>query len=129
MVVDRIFILKFLKFGVVGFSGMILDFGITYLLKEKAKLNKFLSNSAGFVVAATNNYIWNRLWTFHSSNRDIPVEYMSFLIISLVGLGINNLVLYLLTDKLKLNFYLSKLFAIAIVTVWNFMMNLIVTFN
>lgn len=129
MIADKIFLLKFIKFGVVGFSGMVVDFGITYLLKEKAKLNKFLSNSAGFVVAATNNYIWNRLWTFQSHNNDIPVEYLSFFIIALVGLGINNLVLYLLTDKCKFNFYLSKLIAIAVVTVWNFLMNLFVTFG
>ena len=108
---------------------MIVDFGVTYLLKEKAKLNKFLSNSAGFVLAATNNYIWNRLWTFHSKNEDIPGEYLSFFIISLIGLGINNLTIYLLADRLKWNFYFSKLCATAVVMVWNFTMNLLVTFN
>lgn len=128
-VFDKILLLKFVKFGVVGCSGMIVDFGVTYLLKEKAKLNKFLSNSAGFVLAATNNYIWNRLWTFHSKNEDIPVEYLSFFIISLIGLGINNLTIYLLADRLKWNFYFSKLCATAVVMVWNFTMNLLVTFN
>lgn len=128
-VFDKILLLKFIKFGVVGCSGMIVDFGVTYLLKEKAKLNKFLSNSAGFVLAATNNYIWNRLWTFHSKNEDIPVEYLSFFIISLLGLGINNLTIYLLADRLKWNFYFSKLCATAVVMVWNFTMNLLVTFN
>lgn len=128
-VFDKILLLKFIKFGVVGCSGMIVDFGVTYLLKEKAKLNKFLSNSAGFVLAATNNYIWNRLWTFHSKNEDIPVEYLSFFIISLIGLGINNLTIYLLADRLKWNFYFSKICATAVVMVWNFTMNLLVTFN
>lgn len=128
-VFDKILLLKFIKFGVVGCSGMIVDFGVTYLLKEKAKLNKFLSNSAGFVLAATNNYIWNRLWTFHSKNEDIPVEYLSFFIISLIGLGINNLTIYLLADRLKWNFYFSKLCATAVVMAWNFTMNLLVTFN
>ena len=128
-VFDKILLLKFIKFGVVGCSGMIVDFGVTYLLKEKAKLNKFLSNSAGFVLAATNNYIWNRLWTFHSKNEDIPVEYLSFFIISLIGLGINNLTIYLLADRLKWNFYFSKLCATAVVMVWNFTMNMLVTFN
>lgn len=128
-VLDKILLLKFIKFGVVGCSGMIVDFGVTYLLKEKAKLNKFLSNSAGFVLAATNNYIWNRLWTFHSKNEDIPVEYLSFFIISLIGLGINNLTIYLLADRLKWNFYFSKLCATAVVMVWNFTMNMLVTFR
>ncbi len=128
-VIDKILILKFIKFGIVGFSGMIVDFGVTYLLKEKAGLNKFLSNSAGFVLAATNNYIWNRLWTFHSTSQDIPVEYLSFFTISLIGLGINNLTIYILADRLKWNFYVSKIFATAIVMLWNFSMNLLFTFG
>lgn len=127
--IDRIVILKFLKFSVVGFSGMLIDFGITWLLKEKARANKYIANSTGFILAATSNYIWNRLWTFESKSGEIAVEYFSFIIISVAGLGINNLVIYLLHDRLGMNFYLSKLVAIGIVTLWNFTMNLIFTFR
>ena len=126
--IDNALIWKFVKFCVVGFSGMVVDFGITWLCKEKFKWNKYLSNSFGFVLAATNNYIWNRLWTFQSTSAEIPVEYSKFLIIAIIGLGINNLVIYLLHDKFKLNFYLAKLFAIGVVTLWNFIMNYLFTF-
>ena len=126
--IDSALIWKFVKFCVVGFSGMVVDFGVTWLCKEKFKWNKYLSNSLGFVLAATNNYIWNRLWTFQSTSAEIPVEYSKFLIIAIIGLGINNLVIYLLHDKLKLNFYLAKLFAIGVVTLWNFIMNYLFTF-
>lgn len=122
-------IYKLLKFCVVGFSGMCLDFGITWLLKEKAKVNKYLANSTGFILAATSNYFFNRIWTFHSHNQQVITEYFSFITISLIGLGLSNLIIYLLTEKLKLNFYLSKLFAIAVVTIWNFVMNYLVTFK
>ena len=121
-------ILKFLKFCLVGFSGMVVDFGTTWLCKEKFKWNKYVSNSIGFVLAATNNYIWNRLWTFQSDNANIPIEYGKFFVISIIGLGINNLVVYLLHEKLKWNFYLSKLIAVGVVTVWNFTMNYRFTF-
>ena len=93
------------------------------------KLNKVSYMSAGSVRAATNNYIWHRLWTFHSKNEDIPVEYLSFFIISLIGLGINNLTIWILADRLKWNFYFSKLCATAVVMVWNFTMNLFFTFR
>ena len=125
---DRVLILKFLKFCIVGFSGMVVDFGVTWLCKEKFKWNKYVSNSIGFVLAATNNYIWNRLWTFQSDNANIPIEYGKFLVISVIGLGLNNLVIYLLHEKLKWNFYLSKLIAVGVVTVWNFVMNYRFTF-
>lgn len=126
--INRAIILKFLKFCLVGFSGMLVDFGFTWLCKEKFKWNKYVSNSIGFVLAATNNYIWNRWWTFQSDNANIPTEYGKFFVISVIGLGLNNLVIYLLHEKLKLNFYLAKLIAIGVVTVWNFTMNYRFTF-
>lgn len=127
--IDKVLIYKFIKFCVVGFSGVFVDFGTTWLLKEKVKLNKYVANSTGFVLAATSNYFFNRLWTFHSQNTHIATEYFSFFSISIAGLGINNLIIFILTDKLKLNFYLAKLIAVGVVTIWNFVMNYLFTFK
>jgi len=126
--IDTIFILKFLKFCVVGFSGMIVDFGTTWILKEKVKLNRYIANSCGFVLAASSNYMLNRIWTFESQNPEIATEFVSFFAISLFGLGLNNLILWLFSDKLKFNFYLSKILATGVVTLWNFGMNFLFTF-
>ena len=126
--IDKLVFLKFIKFCVVGFSGMVIDFGITWLLKEKIKLNKYIANSSGFIAAATSNYVLNRLWTFHSQNEHITTEFFSFLIIALLGLGLNNLIIRLFSDKLKYNFYLSKIIAIGVVTLWNFGLNYFFTF-
>lgn len=126
---NSIFILKFIKFCVVGFSGMIIDFGTTWLLKEKVKLNKYVANSTGFILAATSNYFLNRIWTFDSHNSSVETEYLSFLAISLVGLLLNNLFIYIFSDRYKINFYLSKAFAIGLVTLWNFGMNYLFTFR
>lgn len=129
LLITRELILKFLKFGMVGASGVIVDFGFTYLCKEILKLQKYLANAIGFTLAASSNYIFNRIWTFHSLNPEIGIEYSKFLLISLIGLGINTLILWLLVSKYNKKFYVSKLFAIGIVTVWNFFINLIFTFN
>lgn len=126
--IDSALIVKFLKFCVVGFSGMVVDFGVTWLCKEKFRWNKYVSNSLGFTLAATNNYLWNRLWTFQSNNANIPIEYGKFFLISVIGLGINNFVIYFLHEKLKLNFYFAKIFAIGVVSIWNFGMNYLFTF-
>ncbi|MDR2906368.1 MAG: GtrA family protein [Bacteroidales bacterium] len=126
--IDKFFIIKLFKFCVVGFSGVIVDFGATWLLKEKAKVNKYIANSTGFILAATSNYFLNRVWTFESQSREIATEYASFFAIALIGLGLNNLIIWILSDKLKWNFYLSKLVAIGIVTLWNFGMNFAFTF-
>ena len=129
MVIDKFFIYKFLKFCVVGFSGVFIDFGITFLCKEKVRLNKYLSNAAGFVTAATSNYILNRIWTFQSSNEQVATEYGTFMLVSVIGLGINSLVLYLLNEKMRWNFYVIKIFAIGVTTIWNFLANMVFTFR
>lgn len=126
--IDKLIILKLIKFGVVGFSGMLIDFGITWLLKEKMKINKYVANSTGFILAASSNYLWNRLWTFNSVNDQIATEYLSFIIVSVMGLFFNNLIIYICSEKFRVNFYISKLIAIFFVTLWNFGMNYFFTF-
>lgn len=120
--------LKLIKFGVVGFSGLLVDFGITYLLRDIAKVNQFVSNAIGFVFAATSNYILNRIWTFNSHNQDVTIEFIKFFGVSLIGLGINSLVLWLLVKRFKLKFYYAKAIAIGVTTIWNFIANLLYTF-
>lgn len=121
-------LLKFLKFACVGFSGLVIDFSVTYICKEKLRIHKFVSNAIGFVIAATNNYILNRLWTFESSNSKIGLEFVEFFGVSVVGLGVNTMVLWLLNEKFHWNFYFSKLCAIGCATVWNFLANYYFTF-
>jgi putative flippase GtrA len=120
---------RFLKFCIVGGSGVVVDFGITYLAKEFLKLNKYVANSLGFICAATSNYILNRTWTFGSNDPDVVMQYFRFFGFSLIGLAINNLVIYLLHGRVKWNFYIVKLIATCVVTFWNFSMNYIFTFQ
>ena len=122
-------LMRFVRFGIVGVSGTLIDFGVTWLCKEKLHWNKYLSNSIGFLLAATNNYTWNRLWTFESQNSEIFREYGSFVLIALIGLGLNNFVTWLLHEKAHWNFYLSKLVAVGVVVIWNFSMNYVFTFR
>jgi putative flippase GtrA len=124
----RPFLLKFIKFAIVGFTGVFVDFGTTYICKEWLKIHKYVANSIGFTLAATSNYFLNRIWTFKSQDPNIALEYGEFLLISLIGLGINNFILWIIHERLKQNFYLSKLFAIGVVTIWNFLANYYITF-
>jgi len=122
-------LLKFVKFSLVGFSGVFVDFGITYIFKEKFSVNKYISNSLGFICAATSNYFLNRIWTFQSHDPAILLQYSKFFTISLIGLMLNNLVVFFIHQKGRINFYVSKIFAIALVTLWNFFANYLYTFS
>lgn len=117
-----------MRFAVVGVSGTIIDFTITYLSKEVFRMHKYVANGLGFMIAATSNYVLNRYWTFNSNNPRIFEEYMHFLIIATIGLIINTAVLYFLHHNRKMNFYLSKLLATGAVLIWNFLANYFYTF-
>ena len=125
---SKVFLLKFIKFCMVGFSGVFVDFGITYFLKEVMKVQKYIANATGFITAATTNYILNRIWTFESHNPEVFLEFTRFFIIALIGLGINSFIIWLMNGRFKVNFYLSKLVATIIVTGWNFLINAYFTF-
>jgi len=122
------FILKFIKFCIVGFSGIFVDFGTTFICKEILKIQKYISNSIGFTLAASTNYVLNRVWTFHSHNPHIGLEFTRFFFIALIGLGINLLIIWTMSGKFKVNFYLAKLVATLLVTTWNFLINAYFTF-
>lgn len=122
-------ILKFIKFCAVGASGLAIDFGFTYLFKDKWHYNKYIANSIGFVLAASSNYVLNRYWTFNSQNANIGLEYLDFIFVSIIGLGINNLALWFIHSKSGFPFYGSKIGAIGVATFWNFAANYLYTFN
>lgn len=120
---------RFLKFGLVGISGMAIDFSITWLCKEKLKFNKYLANSLGFCCAVINNFLWNRYWTFDSNAHPFAGQLAKFTAVSVTGLLINNLLLFLLVKYVKKDFYLLKLVVIGLVFFWNYFANFLFTFN
>jgi dolichol-phosphate mannosyltransferase len=123
---------RFLKFGLVGFSGVFVDMAIFYLLSDASTLGWGVTRSKVIAaeVAVLNNFFWNDLWTF----RDIAQQqfgwkklfkrFVKFNLICLVGIGINLIILNLLFNFFGVDKYIANLIAIAIVTIWNFWFNL-----
>ena len=127
-------ILKFLKFGIVGASGMVVHFGVLYLFRDMIHINQFVANTIGFVTAATTNYILTRIWTFRSREKQVGVEYLKFILVSVIGLGINNGTLWLTGRLLPAwnddwRFYILWVVAVGVTTLWNFFGNMVFTFK
>lgn len=122
-------ITKLIRFGLVGTSGVFVDFGVTWLCKEKLKLGKYVANSLGFICAVVSNYTLNRRWTFHNTDPALFTQFGKFFLVSLVGLFLSNCLIYVFHERLRYNFYLSKAVAILIVMIWNFLANYYFTFR
>ncbi|NJM20344.1 MAG: glycosyltransferase [Richelia sp. RM2_1_2] len=123
---------RFIRFGLVGLSGVFVDMTILYLLSDPNTLALPLTRSKIIAgeIAIFNNFLWNDAWTF----ADVAMQqkglkqrfkrFLKFNIICLAGLVINVLVLNLIFNFVISNRYIANLIAIAVATVWNFWVNL-----
>ncbi len=121
---------RFLKFATVGVIGMFVDLSILTLSRELLGLPLELALGLGFTVAVLSNFIWNRLWTFpESRQRPLASQMGQFVVVNIVGLGINEVVVLGLHPIFSLILpdppaYLSaKVIAIGIVLFWNYFVN------
>ncbi len=119
---------KLFKFGIVGTSGVVVDFSLTYLFKEKVRIHKYLANAIGFLTATANNFYWNKVWTFEDTNPEVGRQFFYFLIIAMIGLAINTFFLIIFERRFRLNFYFAKALSLTIIIAWNFSMNYYFTF-
>lgn len=125
-------IARFFRFGIVGFSGVFVDMVLLYLLSDPSTLGLPLTRSKIIAseLAIINNFLWNDLWTFRDISSHQPGKrqrlkrLVKFNIICLGGLILNVLLLNLFFNAFGINRYLANLLAIAAVTVWNFWLNL-----
>lgn len=133
---------RIVRFGVVGFSGFCVDFGVTGLFRAFFEglaslfVLNYISTGFGFCAGATSNYILNRRWTWRSDNPNVAREFAKFFGVSLIGLGIHYVVLAFCLGLAGLefgswvdNYWTSKLVATAVVMVWNFLANNFYTFR
>ncbi len=120
---------RFVKFCLVGATCAGIDFGVTIWGKEKLKFKNLTANSMGFSASAISNFFLNKHFTFVNQNPNITEQFIKFLGVALVGLAINNSLVYLFSERRNKNFYLSKIMATAIVMFWNFFINYFFTFK
>ena len=113
---------QLLKFCVVGAAGYIVNLGVFALLVRGAHVHYIPAAILSFLVAVTNNYTWNRVWTFRDERGHVAYQGMRFLVVSTLALGANLLVLQLLIGA-GIDKVLAQAIAIVLVTPVNFVGN------
>jgi dolichol-phosphate mannosyltransferase len=116
------------KFCLVGASGYVVNLAVYTLLLDGLDLHYISAAVGSFLVAVTNNYLWNRLWTFRAQRGGVAYQGMRFLIVSTAALLANLAVLQLLVT-FGLGEVVSQAFAIVLVTPVNFVGNKLWSFG
>lgn len=113
--------LQFFRYGFVSLAALAVDFGGLILLKEVLGLNYIAAATISFVAGLITNYLLSKSWVFSSSRLDSPVvEFLLFTGVGIVGLVLNDVILWLMTSHFGLYYIASKLVATAVVFFWNF---------
>ena len=112
---------QMLKYGVVGALAYVVDFGLLILLTEVFGMHYLVSTIFAFIAGILVSYFCSIGWVFGnpdtgSRTRDVVV----FFIIGAVGLGLTDLIIWILTEHCGLHYALSKVFATVVVFFWNF---------
>ncbi len=108
-------------FGVVGVIAFVIDYGLMILLTEAFHVPYLLSTTISFVVSLIFNYLMSMRFVFsHKDGMSRRREFVIFVVLSVIGLAINDLLMWLGTDIVGVVYYVTKIFATAVVMVWNF---------
>ncbi|PKO03557.1 MAG: hypothetical protein CVU43_02190 [Chloroflexi bacterium HGW-Chloroflexi-5] len=136
---------RFIKFGIVGFTGSVIDFGVFNLFTIAFNVASIASSTVSFALAVINNFVLNRFWTYPET-RQTPIykPLVKFIIVSCLGLAIRiplfawlEKVLIPLAEKTIPNVLtptivghnLSLAIVIGVVMLWNFFVNRFWTFK
>lgn len=109
------------RFGIVGGIAFLIDFGCLWFFHGVCGIPVLISNVLSFTISTVFNYIASVKWVFdvnqdHSQQRNFTI----FIVFSVMGLGLNELIMWLCTDKMAIHYLVSKIVATAIVMVFNF---------
>ncbi len=112
---------QLVRFGFVGIAATLIDYGIMVLLTELFGVNYLISSMVSFCVSVVFNYIMSITWVFNVTGERKKAQDMTvFLVLSVIGLGINQLIMWIAVDKLHIFYMISKIGATAVVMVYNF---------
>ena len=112
---------QIMKFGIVGVVATVIDFGVMNLFHYGFHLDILIANTSGFVISLIFNYLASMKYVFaHKEGMSRRREFAIFVVLSVIGLVLNDAIVLALNVRLGLEANIAKVCATAIVMVYNF---------
>jgi dolichol-phosphate mannosyltransferase len=119
---------RFLKFALVGGSGVLVNLGVYWLITRFLHVNIYGAQAVSFEASVISNFLLNNFFTFADRrvSRTLPfiVQFLKFNVISLAGYGIQVAALFLLHTVLGIHDVIALAIGIIVATIWNYLVNL-----
>lgn len=114
-------IAQFMKFGVVGVIAFIIDFGVMVFLTEVFAVPYLISTTIAFTVSVIFNYVASMRYVFvRKDDMSRRREFIIFVLLSVIGLVLNDVFMWLLVDFFFIDYRISKIITTVLVAIWNF---------
>ena len=112
---------KIIRFSIVGGIATLIDFIFLYIFKEFLNMDVIIANTLSFIISVTYNYIASIVWVFDiNKEKNKKIQFILFILFSIFGLVLNNIILYILTDMFNMYYLISKVVATLFVMIFNF---------
>lgn len=111
---------QIVRFLIIGGTAFLIDAGILYLLTDYLHIHYLVSSILSFTIAVIFNYIFSIKWVFEVKNAQTIRDITIFILLSVVGLCINQVVMYISVDMLAIYYMIAKIIATIIVMIYNF---------
>ena len=123
--------LQFLRYLFVGGIATVVDWGILFLLTDFFNVYHLVSAIIAFIAGLITNFFLSKLLVFKVNEARVnPVmEFISYAIIGVIGLGITELIMFLFTDCWNIHYLVSKVIATVIVLAWNYIARKLIVYK
>lgn len=112
---------KIIRFSIVGGIATLIDFIFLYIFKEFLNMDVIIANTLSFIISVTYNYIASIVWVFDiNKEKNKKIQFILFILFSIFGLVLNNIILYILTDIFNMYYLISKVVATLFAMIFNF---------
>lgn len=112
---------QIIKFGIVGTIAFFVDFLIFIFLTDVVEIHYLISSTLSFTVSVTVNYLCSMSFVFQrKEGMSRQREFIIFVVLSLMGLGVNQIAMWIFVEKFFISTKISKILATFFVMVWNF---------
>jgi len=114
--------IQFFRYIFVGGLAFIIDIGFLYILTNFFGYYYLISAAISFTLGLIANYLLSTHWVFNKHNlNNLTLEFSIFTVIGIIGLGLNELFIWVFTAELNIYYLTSKIFAAALILIWNFL--------